>query len=102
MIIKLTEPKATHPISGLDSYWVAAYNPIRFKYQRQDAYFVAVTNSSGFARFDISYIATIPGISPMVGDVIYVNGGYYNTTCIVTAIDSISISGYASIGLAPG
>ena len=74
MIIKLTEPKTTHPTLGLDSYWVAAYNYIRFKYQRQDAYYVTVTNSSGFARFDMSHIAATPGISPMVGDVIYASG----------------------------
>lgn len=99
MILKLTEPKTNHPTLGLDSYWVAAYNNIRFKYQRQDVYFVSVTNSSGFARFDMSYIAVTPGISPMVGDVIYVSGNEYDTTCIVTAIDSIIVTGHPSIGI---
>jgi hypothetical protein len=99
MILKLTEPKTTHSTLAHDSYWLAAHNYIRFKYQRQDAYFVAVNDSSGFARFDMSYIATIPGISPMVGDVIYVSGNDYETSCIVTAIDAITVSGSPSIGL---
>ena len=99
MITKLTEPKTTHPTLGLDSNWVAAYNYIRFKYQRQDAYYVAVTDSSGFARFDMSHIAATPGISPMVGDVIYASGDAYGTACVVTAIDSITVSGSPSIGI---
>lgn len=99
MIIKLTEPKIAHSTLALDSHWLASYNYIRFKYQRQDAIYVAVTNSGGFARFDISHLAPIPGISPMVGDVIYASGADYGTSCVVTAIDAITVSGSPSIGL---
>ncbi|UPT66916.1 MAG: hypothetical protein M0D57_21225 [Sphingobacteriales bacterium JAD_PAG50586_3] len=99
MIIKLTEPKTAHSSLATDSYWVAAYNYIRFKYQRQDAYYVSVTNDGGVARFDMSHIAVAPGVSPMVGDVIYVSGPDYGTTCIITAIDAITVSGSPSIGL---
>jgi hypothetical protein len=98
MIQRIEGPEIIYSPADQLSYWIAAYNYIRFKYQRQDATFIAVTNVGGFARFDMSHLQIAPGIILQTGHTIYVGGQNYNTKCIITATQNITVGGNASFG----
>lgn len=98
MIQRIAGPEATHPVANTPCYWVAAYNYIRFKYQRQDAIYLNVTDIDGFARFNLSDLQIAPGIDIEVGDTLYISGQNYNSACKVTAAQPITIGGNPSVG----
>lgn len=85
-------PTAVEPNTSEVSYWGAAYNYTRFKFQRQDRVFATVTNISGDARFNFG---SAPPSGIEIGTRIYVqsaNGTTYNAEGEVTAISGNNIT----------
>lgn len=72
-------------IEGRTSRWVAASNPIIYRFQRRDQEITSVSNNAGQIRITVNGVDLTNEIS--VGDVLYLNsGGVYDQNVTVTGI----------------
>lgn len=70
------------------SYWNAAGNPIRYKFQRKDYPIGIYTNKTGFVRIQVTGVDITSKLS--VGDYIYTNDVQYSGRHICTEVEFIS------------
>ena len=80
---------ANYDNSGYVFNFTAAYNYLRFKFQRQDQLFSSVSNVGGYAEVTFG---VAPPAELTVGSTVYINGTVYNAPAKVTAISGTDVT----------